>query len=139
MTRYIDIEENGGDPEPLVADVFASPELQPDHRLLTWIASRLGAYEQTISWLGARLTQNQFVDIRPLWGPGTKLCEAPHFVELIDAAGLIDYWESVAWGDFCRPESDRIVCDASALTPADLEWARSRSVGSAGWSNNGGK
>jgi TolB-like protein/DNA-binding winged helix-turn-helix (wHTH) protein/Tfp pilus assembly protein PilF len=122
LFRYIDIEENGGDPAPLVAEIFARPELQPDHRLLTWIASRLGAYEQTIAWLHERLAHNQFVDTRPLWGPRTTLCESPQFIELADALGLIDYWETVAWGDICRPEADRIVCDASALTPADLNW-----------------
>ena len=48
-----------------------------------------------------------------VWSPLMKpLRQHPEFQNLLEEWGLIDYWQTFGWGDFCRPlGSDRIVCE----------------------------
>ncbi|MBT8085130.1 MAG: hypothetical protein KJN72_07895 [Woeseia sp.] len=119
LNRFIDVEMGNGDREPLVRNLFVA-ENGMNYQIRTWLGARLGAHDEVLAMLWQRRSEGQLVDPRPMWGPGIDLVSQPGFVELALELGLVEYWQTVTWGEICRPTDGDIRCDLSRLTPARL-------------------
>lgn len=48
-----------------------------------------------------------------VWDPGcANVWAAAEFPAFAEETGLVEYWQTVAWPDVCRPEGDSFVCTA---------------------------
>lgn len=48
-----------------------------------------------------------------VWNPGCEnVWAAAEFPAFAEETGLVEYWQTVAWPDVCRPEGDSFVCGA---------------------------
>ena len=121
LGRFVDAHLGGADDPDLVDEFFGTPGLRLDYRMVVWIAATLERYDPAFDYLDSRLDRGLIMDMRPLWNPGTKLGAQPRFRVLLERLGLIEYWETVGWGDVCREEAGALVCDASELTPDRID------------------
>jgi len=121
LQRFVDVEAGNESPAALIDELFPASRPPFDHRFLVWLGSRLEAHDKVLALLQYRLEQDWWIDPRPIWGPATHLHGAPGFVDFVRDLGLVEYWEQVAWSDYCRPRHETIVCDRSRMLPAAVE------------------
>jgi len=93
----------------------ASAQTLPRLGYLEFVYLYIGAPERALEWYEASAEASY-------WGPGltaalwhpsyAALRKTERFTTLMRKAGLVDYWRSKAWPEFCRPVgSDDFVCD----------------------------
>lgn len=121
LHEFVDVEAGQGDRQAVVDGLFGADPARLPHELRIWAGSRLEAYDAVFDMIDAHLDENRYLETRVLWGPATQLREQPRFLELLARLRLIEFWDTVGWGDICRKLEDRIACDAEALTPDALE------------------
>ena len=121
LGRFIDAHIGGVDDPELVDDIFNTPGVRLDYRMLIWMLAELEDYETTFRYIDSRLERGLNIDPRPLWNPGIEIGIQAPFPDLLNRLGLIDYWETVGWGDVCRPENGTVLCDARNLTPDRID------------------
>ena len=112
MRDFIRVEAGTLDVDTLVSRLEDNPDSWPHYVFFVWMTARLGATDLAIDALEQRLATSGSIETRMLWGPGHRLIEREDFARIASEIGLTDYWESVAWGDFCGIEGSQPVCRA---------------------------
>ena len=76
------------------------------------MTSRLEATDLVFAALEQRIEAGGSIETRMLWGPGHRLVEHEGIGRIAEMVGMIDYWETVAEGDFCTIDGTNLSCSS---------------------------
>jgi hypothetical protein len=77
--------------------------------------ARLGLAEDAIRVVRRAAEQDRIEDTQPLFGPSTAVIRRdPAFLAIAETLGLVDYWRSAGWPDFCEEADLSYRCEAIA-------------------------
>jgi TolB-like protein len=86
--------------------------LPPMHEWLNYVYGYAGANDRLLDYPERALQADAFYDVRYLFEPAySPLRKTERFKNLVQKAGLVDYWRARGWPDLCHPTTgDDFAC-----------------------------
>jgi tetratricopeptide (TPR) repeat protein len=111
LDTFADIYFDGAKDHGLIHELVWGSGPWPDHRTIAWVGAFLNSDDEILSYLRFRKDRGWPIDTYFMLNPNTNFRLHSEFGALISELGLVDFWDEFGWGDLCRREGSKTVCD----------------------------